>query len=64
MTRSKTNSARPRQFTDGTIRWPPPRAHITTASLIPETPTCYSTASKYPEWRQAMTIEFNAFIGK
>lgn len=62
VTRSESNSSRPRQFTDGTIPWPPPRAHLSTTSMIPETPTYFSVAQKYPEWRQAMSTEFNALL--
>ncbi|XP_042984766.1 pectinesterase inhibitor 10-like [Carya illinoinensis] len=50
ITRSRTNALRPRQYTDGTIKWPPPRALISISSDIPETPTCYTIAQQHHEW--------------
>ncbi|KAL3838972.1 hypothetical protein ACJIZ3_023563 [Penstemon smallii] len=60
-TRSTTNSLRPKSRSDGTIPWPPPRAHLTTAS-VPEEPTSVPQASKYHEWRNAMQLEFDALM--
>lgn len=52
-TRSKSNISLPKSRTDGTIFWPPPRAHIATVP-IPEEPSAATEASKFSEWRHVM----------
>lgn len=37
VTRSRTDSLHPRQYTDGTIKWPPPQALLSTKTSIPKT---------------------------
>uniref|UniRef100_A0A2N9FTY6 Reverse transcriptase Ty1/copia-type domain-containing protein n=1 Tax=Fagus sylvatica TaxID=28930 RepID=A0A2N9FTY6_FAGSY len=64
LTRSKNNITKPNIPTDGTVRYPLPKALLTTTdpiSSIPE-PTCFTTASKDPQWRKAMNIEFEALL--
>jgi hypothetical protein len=62
-TRTQRAITKPRRFTDGTVRYPIPRALIATSydpSL--QEPTCFSTAVKIPEWQNAMQQEFNASL--
>jgi hypothetical protein len=64
LTRSRNNITKPNIPTDGTIRYPLPKALLATTnriSSIPE-PTCFTTASKDPQWRKAMNIEFEALL--
>jgi hypothetical protein len=64
LTRSKNNITKPNIPTDGTIRYPLPKALLAITdpiSSIPE-PTCFTTASKDPQWRKAMNIEFEALL--
>uniref|UniRef100_A0A2N9H017 Retroviral polymerase SH3-like domain-containing protein n=1 Tax=Fagus sylvatica TaxID=28930 RepID=A0A2N9H017_FAGSY len=50
VTRSKANIFKPKQFHDGTVRYPLPHAFLAeTASSLSE-PTCYSSAVKDPQW--------------
>lgn len=59
-TRSQNNVRIIRQLTDGTVRYPLPRALLAESALIE--PTCFSTAVKVSEWRTAMQVEFNALL--
>ncbi|XP_042940061.1 uncharacterized mitochondrial protein AtMg00820-like [Carya illinoinensis] len=43
------------------ISWPHPHAHIT-STAIPAEPTSVNEASKFPEWRKAMQLEFDALL--
>ncbi|XP_042952287.1 uncharacterized mitochondrial protein AtMg00820-like [Carya illinoinensis] len=61
ITRSSTNSLRPRIATDGTIPYPSRNCFITTAT-VPDDPSSYSTASKFPDWRKAMAQEYTALM--
>jgi transposase InsO family protein len=63
-TRSHHQIFKPKSYTDGTIRYPIPKALLaetTPESDLPE-PTCYTSASKNPDWRRAMNIEFDALL--
>ena len=63
-TRSHHQIFKPKSYTDGTIRYPIPKALLAEAtpeSDLPE-PTCYTSASKNPDWRQAMNTEFDALL--
>jgi hypothetical protein len=62
ITRSKANISKPKHFHDGTVRYPLHHALLaeTTPSLIE--PTCYSSAVKVPQWRDAMNTEFDALL--
>uniref|UniRef100_A0A2N9GH75 Reverse transcriptase Ty1/copia-type domain-containing protein n=1 Tax=Fagus sylvatica TaxID=28930 RepID=A0A2N9GH75_FAGSY len=63
-TRSHHQISKPKHYTDGTVRYPIPKAllaEVTHESELPE-PTCYTSASKSPHWRRAMNIEFDALL--
>ncbi|KAJ9566493.1 LOW QUALITY PROTEIN: hypothetical protein OSB04_002459 [Centaurea solstitialis] len=59
-TRLRNGIVKPKQRTDGTIRYPVSHALIFLVDNVE--PTCYSQASQKPEWRQAMTEEINALL--
>uniref|UniRef100_A0A2N9HWG7 Reverse transcriptase Ty1/copia-type domain-containing protein n=1 Tax=Fagus sylvatica TaxID=28930 RepID=A0A2N9HWG7_FAGSY len=62
--RSKNLIFKPKIPTNGTTRYPLPKALLAataSASLLPE-PTCFTTASKDPNWRNAMNVEFDALL--
>lgn len=61
-TRSKSNIHKPKHPTDGTIRYPISHALLTENIQNPTEPTSYTIASKHPEWRKAMTTEFDALL--
>uniref|UniRef100_A0A2N9IC28 Reverse transcriptase Ty1/copia-type domain-containing protein n=1 Tax=Fagus sylvatica TaxID=28930 RepID=A0A2N9IC28_FAGSY len=59
LTRSKNNITKPKLPTDGTVQYPLPKALLATTdpiSSLPE-PTCFTAASKDPQWRKAMNID-------
>lgn len=58
-TRAKSSSSRPLIRTDGTIPWPP---SCSISETIPNEPSSFTEANKFPEWRLAMTAEFNALL--
>jgi hypothetical protein len=62
LTRSKAHIHKPRQFTDGTIPYPPPKALLTELDASIEEPTSFTAANKSMDWRAAMTSEFNALL--
>jgi hypothetical protein len=64
VTRSKNFITKPRIPTDGTVRYPLPKALLAVAhgSLSEPEPTCYTMAAKSREWRQAMNLEFDALL--
>ena len=66
LTRSKHHISKPKIPTDGTTRYPFPKALIvaTTDSQITSEPMCFTIASKNPKWLQAMNLEFDALIKK
>jgi transposase InsO family protein len=62
-TRAQNQIFKPKQFLDGTIRYPISRALLTTiTSQYDVEPTCYSSASKIAAWREAMNSEFDALL--
>jgi hypothetical protein len=63
-TRAQHNIRCPCHFTDGTVRYPVPRALLTIQASALQQPTCYTTAVNVPEWLQAMQNEFNALANK
>jgi hypothetical protein len=61
-TRSLNNIVQQRQLTDGTIRYPIPRALLAeTHSALMEL-NCFFNAIPILEWRAAMQLEFNALF--
>jgi hypothetical protein len=56
--RSQNNVRQIQQHTNGTVRYPLPRALLSEAALLE--PTCFSNAVKVSEWRNAMQVKFNA----
>jgi hypothetical protein len=59
-TRSQNNVRRIRQLTNGTVRYPLPRALLAESALIE--PAYFSTTVKVNEWRTSMQVEFNALL--
>lgn len=59
-TRSQNNVSTIRKLTDGTVRYPLPRALLSEAAI--SEPTCFTNAVKVSEWRTAMQTEFNALL--
>ena len=62
VTQSKANISKPKQFHDGTVRYPLLHALLAETALSPSEPTCYSSAVKDPQWREAMNSEFDALL--
>uniref|UniRef100_A0A2N9EZA0 Apple domain-containing protein n=1 Tax=Fagus sylvatica TaxID=28930 RepID=A0A2N9EZA0_FAGSY len=63
-TRSKNQITQPKHFTDGTVRYPIPKALLAEAHPEPDSvePTCFTIANKNPHWRRAMNLEFDALM--
>lgn len=69
-TRSRSNIHCPRGHTDDTIPWPSSKPslfltttidnHLSSTQSVPEEPSSFTEASKHPEWRTTMNIEFQA----
>ncbi|BFG29446.1 hypothetical protein CerSpe_157200 [Prunus speciosa] len=59
-TRLRDGITQPKHHTDGTIRYPIPRALLTV--LENTEPTCFSQATKHPKWRATMSEEINALL--
>jgi hypothetical protein len=57
-----TRAQNHRTYTDSIVRYPLPRALLSTteASLIE--PMCFTKAVLIPKWHTAMQTEFNAFL--
>jgi hypothetical protein len=62
VTCAKNNISKPREFTDGRVRYPLPKALLAESSAIEMKPTCHSTAVKDKHWRTAMNTEFDALL--
>ncbi|PRQ49673.1 putative RNA-directed DNA polymerase [Rosa chinensis] len=60
VTRLQDGTQKPRIPSDGTVRYPIPRALLTMVDSVE--PTCYSQASKKAEWHAAMVDEINALM--
>uniref|UniRef100_A0A2N9IQ78 Reverse transcriptase Ty1/copia-type domain-containing protein n=1 Tax=Fagus sylvatica TaxID=28930 RepID=A0A2N9IQ78_FAGSY len=61
-TRSRDNIVQPKQFYPSIIRYPLPKAFLTVTSSLPPEPSCFTEASKSPEWRATMNTEFTALL--
>jgi hypothetical protein len=62
ITRSKNNIHKPKIIFDHHLRYPIPKALMTTLQPHNQEPTCYSTAVKHHHWHEAMNKEFNALL--
>ncbi|XP_041025484.1 uncharacterized mitochondrial protein AtMg00820-like [Juglans microcarpa x Juglans regia] len=61
-TRSKHNITKTKTCTNGTIRYPFPKALIAETDSLMVEPSCYTNAAKHPQWRHAMNQEFDALL--
>jgi hypothetical protein len=61
-TRSQNLIHKPYTFTVGRVKYSPPQAFTATIPTHEDEPTCYSQASKHPEWCAAMNTEFDALL--
>ena len=63
-TRSKNHISKPKSFTDGTMRYPLPRALLVDDVVVAFSaePTCYTSAMKDPKWCVAMNLVFDALL--
>ncbi|XP_042962551.1 uncharacterized mitochondrial protein AtMg00820-like [Carya illinoinensis] len=61
-THSQVGIVKLKQFFDGTIKYPLPKALFTKKVEIPDEPTCYNEVVKYKEWCHAMDQEFLALM--
>jgi hypothetical protein len=63
-TRSQNQIRKPKIPTDGTVRYPVPKALLAVAesSTVDAEPTCFTSAAKSPTWRKAMNLEFDALL--
>ncbi|KAF5199309.1 Retrovirus-related pol polyprotein from transposon tnt 1-94 [Thalictrum thalictroides] len=61
-THLQDGTRRPLTHTDGTVRYPIPKAYATQLRTSQDEPTYYSNVVKFPEWRAAMADEFNALL--
>jgi hypothetical protein len=62
ITRVQSNIHKPRQFNDGTVWYPLPRALTTSLVSTNPDPACFSQAVKQEVWRAAMVEEFHALL--
>jgi hypothetical protein len=60
VTRAKNSISKPREFTDGRVWYPIPRALFAESSSLITEPTCHFSAIKDKHWRVAMNTEFDA----
>lgn len=61
ITRSQTNSSRPHVLTDGTIPYPTRNCFLSTQS-VPYEPSNFALTSKFSEWCDTMTKEYEALV--
>uniref|UniRef100_A0A2N9GPU0 Integrase catalytic domain-containing protein n=1 Tax=Fagus sylvatica TaxID=28930 RepID=A0A2N9GPU0_FAGSY len=61
-TRSKNAIHKPKALPPDFIRQPPPKAFVSEFWPLDVEPTCFTLASKSPQWCEAMNTEFNALL--
>lgn len=61
-TKSQNNIFKPKPPSDNFIRYPLPKALLTSLTSSDIEPTCYSEAIKSSQWRTAMNAEFDALL--
>jgi len=64
VTRSKTSSLRPKSYADFQLFYSTHQPLRALHSTLVSEPTCFSEASKSPEWRDAMNQEFDALLSQ
>ena len=62
VTRLQHNIAKPKVFSDGTVKCPLSKALTAMCSSKNVEPTCFSEAVKHAPWRTAMNVEFDALL--
>ena len=62
VTQSKANISKPKQFLDGTVRYPLHHAFLAKTDPSLSEPTCYSSVVKVPQWHEAMNTKFDALL--
>jgi histone deacetylase 1/2 len=60
--RSKNNIHKSKLPPDFHVKYPIPKALLSTIQTPETEPTCYTEAVKYPHWRTAMNTEFDALL--
>uniref|UniRef100_A0A2N9ISY4 Reverse transcriptase Ty1/copia-type domain-containing protein n=1 Tax=Fagus sylvatica TaxID=28930 RepID=A0A2N9ISY4_FAGSY len=61
-TRSRANISKPKQMFPGLIKYPLPKALLAVHETPFHEPSCFTEASKQPQWRSAMNTEFTALL--
>jgi hypothetical protein len=61
-TRSRANISKPKQMFPGLIKYPLPKALLTVHEPSLHEPSCFTEASKQPQWRFAMNTEFTTLL--
>uniref|UniRef100_A0A2N9I4N5 Uncharacterized protein n=1 Tax=Fagus sylvatica TaxID=28930 RepID=A0A2N9I4N5_FAGSY len=62
ITRSRVNINKPKQLFPGLIKYPLPKALMAVNETLLHEPSCFTEASKQPQWRSAMHTEFIALL--
>ena len=62
ITRSRNNIFKPRANSDAFVRYPLPKALLTSLHSSDVEPTCYSDAVMSPQWQTTMNAEFDALL--
>jgi hypothetical protein len=62
VTRAKNNIIKLRQLTNGTVRYPIPRALLIESTTQDLEHTCCTSTMKDPHWRHVMNVEFDALL--
>ena len=62
ITRSRANVNKPKQMFPGLIKYPLPKAFMAVNESLLHEPSCFTEASKQPQWRSTMNMEFTALL--